>query len=337
MRKVTFGSVCSGIEAPSVSWRPLGWQASWFSEIDKAPAAVLAHHYPETDNLGDLVGIAPLIRAGVVPAPDVLVGGTPCQAFAIAGLRNSLDDERGQLSLSYVDLANAIDEQRDIPAIIVWENVPGVLSTKDNAFGCFLGALAGEGQALIAPGGKWTYAGCVYGPQRAIAWRVLDAQYFGVAQRRRRVFVIASARKDFDPAAVLFESESLCRVFTPTRKIRENGPGRAGDGVDLRNRAITGRVTQTIQAGTHGVDPGSTPHVFALNGNARLRVRRITPTECERLQGFPDAYTLVPYRGRLMADGPRYKMLGNSMAVPCMAWLGRRIDAAIRRAHNALL
>lgn len=335
MSPVTFGSVCSGIEAASVAWHPLGWQTAWLAEIERAPAAVLSHHYPATWNLGDMTAVAPLVRAGVLPAPDVLVGGTPCQAFSVAGLGNSLDDMRGQLSLSYVDLANAIDEKRETPAVIVWENVPGALRTKDNAFGCFLAALAGEGRELVPPGGKWTYSGCVYGPQRTVAWRVLDAQYFGVAQRRRRLFVIASARKDFDPAAVLFESEGLRRVSAPARQIRQESPGRPGDGVDLRNRAITGDLAQTIQAGTHGVDPGSTPHVLAVTASLAIQVRRITPIECERLQGFPDHYTAVPYRGKVMADGPRYKALGNSMAVPCMAWLGRRIDEAIRRAHNA--
>lgn len=217
-----YGSVCSGIEAASKAWEPLGWKPAWFSEIEQFPSAVLAHHWPEVTNLGDMTKIADAVRAGEVEAPDVLVGGTPCQAFSIAGLREGLSDDRGQLTLSYVELANAIDAKRrergEPEAIIVWENVPGVLSSKDNAFGCFLAGLAGESSELQPAGGKWTHAGCVSGPERVIAWRVLDAQFFGVAQRRRRVFVVASARKGFDPAAVLFELDSVRRDSAPRRE-----------------------------------------------------------------------------------------------------------------------
>jgi DNA (cytosine-5)-methyltransferase 1 len=213
-----FLSVCSGIEAASVAWGPLGWEAMGFAEIEPFPSAVLAHHYPAVPNHGDMTQLADQIRAGLIDAPDILCGGTPCQAFSVAGLRKSLDDARGNLSLVFCELANAIDESRADPAIIFWENVPGVLSTKDNAFGCFLAGLAGEDDPLVPPGGKWTNAGCVLGPQRAVAWRVLDAQYFGVAQRRRRVFVVASARTDFDPAAVLFEWDGVRRDTAPSRE-----------------------------------------------------------------------------------------------------------------------
>jgi len=186
----------------------MGWRAAWLAEIEPFPSAVLAHHYPDVPNLGDMTTIADKVLSGDVAAPDVLVGGTPCQAFSIAGLRQSLDDSRGQLSLEFVRLANAIDSARSAagkqPAIIVWENVPGVLNTKDNAFGCFLAGLAGESSALQPAGGKWTNAGCVFGPQRAVAWRVLDAQFHGVPQRRRSGFVFASARDAFDPAEILF-------------------------------------------------------------------------------------------------------------------------------------
>jgi DNA (cytosine-5)-methyltransferase 1 len=208
-----FGSVCSGIEAASVAWHPLGWQAAWLAEIEPFPAAVLAHHYPDTPNLGDMTKIGAKVLTGDVEAPDVLVGGTPCQAFSVAGLREGLSDGRGQLTIKFMELANAIDFIRrrrgEEPAIIVWENVPGVLSDKTGAFGCFLAGLAGESVELQPPGGKWSNAGCVFGPQRTIAWRVVDAQFFGVAQRRRRVFVVASARAGFDPAAVLFEFDGV--------------------------------------------------------------------------------------------------------------------------------
>lgn len=164
-------------------------QPAWFSEIEPFPSAVLAHHWPDIPNLGDMRQLPSLIRSGLIAAPDVLVGGTPCQAFSVAGLRGGLTDERGQLTMTYVDTLNAIDEQRTDPAVCVWENVPGVLSSRDNAFGCFLAALVGEGVPLEPAGNRWTHAGCVLGPKRTAAWRVLDAQYFGVAQRRKRVLL----------------------------------------------------------------------------------------------------------------------------------------------------
>ncbi|WP_133308733.1 DNA cytosine methyltransferase, partial [Salmonella enterica] len=222
MTALTYGSVCSGIEAASVAWEGLGWRPAWFAEIEPFPSAVLAHHWPEVVNLGDMTKIAAGIRAGLIEAPDALVGGTPCQAFSIAGLRVGLEDARGQLTLAFVDLVNAIDEKRreqgKSPVIVVWENVPGVLSSNDNAFGYFLAGLAGESCALESPGRKWTNAGYVLGPERAVAWRVLDAQFFGVAQRRRRVFVVASARADIDPAKILFESEGVRRNIAPRRE-----------------------------------------------------------------------------------------------------------------------
>ncbi len=178
-----YGSVCSGIEALSLAWKPLGLQPAWFAEIEPFPSAVLSYHYPGVPNLGDMTLIAGQVRAGTVPAPDILVGGTPCQSFSVAGDRLGLSDPRGALSLAYVELANAIDKARQqnhcSPATLVWENVPGVLSDRSNAFGHFLGALAGESRALEPPGEKWTHAGCVSGPRRRIAWRVLDAQLCG--------------------------------------------------------------------------------------------------------------------------------------------------------------
>lgn len=237
--QLTYGSVCSGIEAASIAWEPLGLKPAWFSEIEAFPSAVLKHHWPHVSNLGDMTKIAAAVRAGTVPAPDIGVGGTPCQAFSVAGARAGLSDPRGQLTISYVELADAIDDTRTAagkqPAIFVWENVPGVLSSKDNAFGAFLGLLAGEDCELQPPGGKWKNAGCVLGPKRTIAWRVVDAQYFGVAQRRRRVFVVASARTDFDPRKVFFESEGVRRDTAPSRSagsavaaLTANGVGTCG-------------------------------------------------------------------------------------------------------------
>lgn len=367
-----YGSVCSGIEAASKAWQPLGWKPAWFSEIEPFPSAVLAHHWPEVTNLGDMTKIADAVRAGDIEAPDVLVGGTPCQAFSIAGLREGLSDDRGQLTLSYVELANAIDAKRrergEPEAIIVWENVPGVLSSKDNAFGCFLAGLAGESSELQPAGGKWTHAGCVSGPERFIAWRVLDAQFFGVAQRRRRVFVVASARTDFNPARVLFEFEGVRRDFAPCRETKESITEGAGyrvtngshwDGEDYPHPTLNqsnniGGIGQSNQelfsqrlAGIVGAyrmvafgeyaddETASTckardyKDATDLAVTYPLAVRRLTPIEFERLQGFPDDHTLVGYRGKPVANGHRYKAIGNSMAVPVMRWIGDRIAAAL--------
>lgn len=442
-----YGSVCSGIEAASKAWEPLGWKPAWFSEIEPFPSAILAHHWPEITNLGDMTQIADAVRTGNVEAPDVLVGGTPCQAFSIAGLREGLSDDRGQLTLSYVELANAIDAKRrergEPEAIIVWENVPGVLSSKDNAFGCFLAGLAGESSELQPAGGKWTHAGCVSGPERVIAWRVLDAQFFGVAQRRRRVFVVASARKGFDPAEVLFELDSVRRDSAPRRETQKAvaaltargvgtcgaddnqaqaghliafGGGNTAGHIDVatactahgirldfdtetfavhgtqdpdtncelahtlgRNNGqenaciafsykdsgadATSELSPTIRAGNHDKSHANSgqPPAIALQTDVtpkasvelaftlklpspsgggqpaatmtpNMEVRRLTPIECERLQGFPDNHTLISWRGKDAAecpDGPRYKAIGNSMAVPVMRWIGERIASAL--------
>jgi len=441
---ITYGSVCSGIESASVAWEPLGMRPSWFSEIEPFPSAVLAHHWPNVPNLGDMTNLAAAIRAGMIEAPDVLVGGTPCQAFSVAGLRGGLSDGRGQLTLTYVDILNAIDEQRpDNEAVCVWENVPGVLSSKDNAFGCFLAALVGEDLPLEPTGKKWPNAGCVYGPQRTAAWRILDAQYFGVAQRRRRVFVVASARKGFNPATVLFESEGVRRDSAPCREagkavaaLTANGVGTcdADDNQAQAGHLVTAvlsvgdpelmgtlcaqdnekwgcnqwvnegkAIVQAFQskasasqsmnpapisptldaskadgiaisltqygsemAGTLTASNGSPCHDRGQNMVASFKpgqgskaggigyaeelaptltatdsgtqrspglldegvVRRLTPVECERLQGFPDNHTLIPWKNKpaeSCPDGPRYKAAGNSKAVPVVQWIGVRL------------
>ena len=544
----TYLSVCSGIEAATVAWHDLGWQPVGFAEIEPFPSAVLAHHYPDVPNHGDMMALPARILSQEIGAPDILCGGTPCQAFSVAGLRQSLSDDRGNLSLTFCEIANAIDTIRarrgESAGIVFWENVPGVLNTSDNAFGCFLGALAGEDGALEPPRGRWKNAGCVFGPQRAVAWRVLDAQYFGVAQRRRRVFVIASARDGFNPAEVLFEFDGVRRDLAPSREAGEkvapcvtngppfsrtgnervecdaivpvgnvqggdvttlssreykglscgrdgmtsaavihtapialqdvsgrdkaqNGKGWSDEGtsytldaaatqgvaqpipLDLRNAtrdpekhdAINRQGVGVGDAGdpaytvttacVHGVaqpmifqqntrdevrymggdsqiagalmaEPGmkqqnyvAQPVSYAIQGNMigrsdtagpqgagineeicftqnatdvhgvaqpihivngnstpetatemafplraddgsgnrqalqhDMAVRRLTVTECERLQGFPDGYTNIPWRkkdAQDCPDGPRYKALGNSWAVPVVKWLGSRI------------
>jgi DNA (cytosine-5)-methyltransferase 1 len=576
---VKYLSICSGIEAATVAWHPLKWTPLAFSEIEAFPRAVLEHHYPGVPLHGDFTKLRD--EPWIVDA-DILVGGTPCQAFSVAGLRKSLGDDRGNLSLEFINLADSIDAAREAqgrdPGIVVWENVPGVLSVKDNAFGCFLAGLAGEDDPIVPAGKKWTNAGVVLGPKRAVAWRILDAQYFGVAQRRRRVFVVASARDGFDPATVLLEFEGVRRDTPPRREAgqvastipsRSTAGGGLGtdfdcDGGVIRAVAMedpvpplmarssrggaqtlspghqtdghmvavasTGDISHCLNAGgmgrqdyetetlvthalrgegfdgsedgtgrgtplvpvafsakDHGADATedlsptlrAMPHheshangggqmavaipfdttqitspanyskpkegdpchplaagahppaivysimpqnsgkdykarevevaqpimaggpvggnqggdyilqtqayafqpriarngrgdmgdvVNALNAQsgetgkgdaapcvavadtlgvgsnqtsgfesevvaASMAVRRLTPVECERLQGFPDAYTLIPWKKKpadQCPDGPRYKALGNSMAVPCMRWIGRRIAEALR-------
>lgn len=343
-----YGSICSGIEAATVAWEPLGWKAAWFSEIEAFPSAVLAERWPEVVNLGDMTKIAAAVRAGDVQAPDVMVGGTPCQAFSIAGLRNGLADARGQLTLSYVELANAIDDKRiehgEEEAIFVWENVPGVLTSHDNAFGCFLAGLAGESCELKPSGGKWTHSGCVYGPKRTIAWIVKDAQYFGVAQRRKRVFVVASARKGFDPGQVLFESEGVRRDTPPSREPQTSvaaltargvgtcgaddnqaqaghllafGGGNTGGNIDVaacltaKGQRIDFEVETFAVHGTQDPDTNlELAHNLGRNHGQEnaisngVLVRRLMPVECERLQGFPDNHTLISWRGKEATECP---------------------------------
>ena len=330
-----YGSVCSGIEAATVAWHGLGWTPAWFSEIEPFPCAVLKHHYPTVPNHGDMS------KFEVWPDEpiDLLVGGTPCQSFSVAGLRKGLDDPRGNLMLTFGAIA-----QRFRPEWLVWENVPGVLSSNGGRdFGTFLGMLAELG----------------YG----FAYRVLDAQYFGVAQRRRRVFVVANARSWQRAAAVLFERHSLQGHPAPQRKTR----GKIADDVERSvdggwwdggqvaatltkqnaggnqrmpdkqnfNAVVTGAITARFGGNAMGapeVDAGLYIPVATASSGVAMQVRRLTPVECERLQGFPDGYTNIPWRKKPEApDGPRYKALGNSMAVPVMQWIGERIAAATRQ------
>jgi DNA (cytosine-5)-methyltransferase 1 len=337
-------SVCSGIEAATVAWHPLGWEAAAYSEIEPFPSAVLAHHYPNVPNVGDMTKF----KEWNLESIDLLVGGTPCQSFSVAGLRKGLEDPRGNLALIYCGI---LDKFR--PKWFVWENVPGVLSSNDGRdFGSFLGAVAELG----------------YG----FAYRVLDAQYFGVAQRRRRVFVVGYLG-DWRPAAeVLFEPESLCRDTAPSRKQGEEVAGTiaARFGISRNNHEEcvvsydmkqhhNPQPSDTVQLTTKNCTfiRGDTPLVqsYALQGAGStsktangsgwneelsftlnstdvhgvaqpMAVRRLTPVECERLQGFPDNYTNIPWRkAQESPDGPRYKSIGNSMAVPVMAWIGKRI------------
>jgi DNA (cytosine-5)-methyltransferase 1 len=379
---VNYLSVCSGIEAATVAWHPLGWSPVGFAEIEAFPSAVLAHHYPAVPNLGDMTRFKEWPDATV----DLLVGGTPCQSFSVAGLRAGIADPRGNLALVYLGIAD-----RYRPEWLVWENVPGVLSSGGGAdFGSIIGGMVGLG----------------YCP----AWRVLDAQFVrvdgfarAVPQRRRRVFVVAHLGDWRRSAAVLFEPESLRgdppprreagKGVVPTISARPTGGGGLGTDFDLDGGLITSHdpaVTLTARerkgalpeadlstvvahalpakysAGDDGTGRGlpiipalafdlrgreggsqfERPHDVAAmrvgsGGSSRSyvapswAVRRLTPTECERLQGFPDGYTAIPWRNKRAADGPRYKALGNSMAVNVMRWLGRRIDMVGELARGA--
>lgn len=385
-----YGSICSGVEAATVAWHPLGWRPAFFSEIEKFPRAVLSHHYPHVPLHGDFT----TIEAGQYDPIDLLVGGTPCQDFSVAGLRAGMAGDRGNLTLQFLTLA-----QRLRPKWLVWENVPGVLSSNEGRdFGAFLGGLGELGYG-------WAY-------------RTLDAQHFGVPQRRRRVFVVGYLGDWRRAAAVLFERHGLSGNPPPRREAGEGVAGTiaASTGGCDENDAADGRLiakcltshpsrsdgeTETFIAHTlrgggfdasedgsgrgtplvpvafhenqrgeisisetagslkvGGGKPGQGYPAVAFNmhksGNdgsslgisedrvdclrafekspfavlpaSHMAVRRLTPRECERLQGFPDDYTLVSYRGKPAADGPRYKALGNSMAVPVMRWIGERIQ-----------
>ena len=341
-------SVCSGIEAASVAWHHLGWKPAAFSEIEPFPSAVLAHHYPAVPNLGDMTTIPERILSREVEAPDLLVGGTPCQAFSVAGLRRGLADARGNLSLIYCEIANAIDAVRLAdgrePAIIVYENVPGLLSSKDNAFGCLLAGLVGESEALQAPRGKWKDAGVVVGPERLAVWRILDAQFFGLAQRRRRIFLTSVALRHPRAWAIadsLLPLENCLSRNPPSRAEARQGVARgvarcfAGSSespvaqpVAFHHNAQASQLP-TASRDTSISDALTTSQQAAVAQPVAtaMQVRRLTPTECERLQGFPDGYTNIPWRGKPESpDGPRYKALGNSMAVPVMRWIGKRIQ-----------
>jgi DNA (cytosine-5)-methyltransferase 1 len=394
-----FLSVCSGIEAASVAWHDLGFECVGVSEIDKFPSEVLKYHYPSVPNLGDMTQYK---EWNDDLAPDLLVGGTPCQSFSVAGLRKGMDDPRGNLALTYVGIAAKYK-----PQWFIWENVPGVLSSNGGKdFSSFLSAMADIG----------------YG----IAYRVLDAQFFGVPQRRRRVFVVGYLG-DYRPAvSVLFEPTSVFGHTPKGRKARKGTTASAetslrdddklafrksrraqtntdnetwvDDGLsntlnnfdlgDIRttHAVVTkessvyenhpqdsrvkemGNISHTVAAnwgmgggnvpfvresidnssfylyerlygGRTKENPITSPTIEAKSGTGgnnvpiisgcnTMRVRRLTPIECERLQGFPDGWTQIPYGKKSKEqcpDGHRYKALGNSMAVPVMKWIGRRI------------
>jgi DNA (cytosine-5)-methyltransferase 1 len=421
-----YGSVCSGVEAASLAWEPLGWQPQWFSEIEAFPSAVLQHHWPDVENIGDMT--SEHFRSNATPV-DLLVGGTPCQSFSVAGLRGGLDDERGNLALEFCRIVDQLT-----PRWVVWENVPGVLSSNGGRdFGSIVGAMAEIGYN--------------------VAWRILDAQFFRTPQRRRRIFLVGHLGADERGAtAVLLESHSLQGHSPPSREKGQDlapavtsgpeisGPIGSNSGgfrtTDLDNSGAFVPVMHQLSgplaardykvADTDGITPnsakmvpiwragdqanaetyedmagtlncnkgqqggilfnGSMPmselagtvtarkgrnggasnddvtanHLICVNaretpvsmsdkdlslgaqdrGHAvatQMQVRRLTPRECERLQGMPDDHTRIPWRGKPAEecpDTPRYKAIGNSMAVPVMRWIGERIQMVDELLNN---
>lgn len=325
----TFGSVCSGIEAASFVLEPLGVKPLWLSEIDDFPSKFLSSKYPDSPNVGDMNNIPDLLKDNIIEAPDLLCGGTPCQAFSLAGWQNGLDDHRGQLTLKYIDILNTIDEiraaQGKSQAHFLWENVEGVLTDKTNAFGCFLAGLAGLEKPLTAS--KWSNAGIVHGKTRNIAWRVLDAKYFGLPQQRRRIYVIGGGT-DFYPENILFDKGGI--ISDPYKMTKD-------DCLSLFETRvkpdIPNELTRTINGHKIEIFRTYTDCLYAAygtkwNGNAAAfngslfvaqngRLRRLTPIECERLMGFPDNYTLL--KNATLTN--RFRASGNSWAVNVIKWI----------------
>lgn len=425
-------TICSGMGAPETAMPHWDW--SFGSEIEKAPRAVLKHRYRMEDARfshdgpklwGDFttIRVRHLLRLGIA-LPSFMVAGKPCQAFSVAGGRMSLDDARGNLTMEFLRLAHSFRRAGSLDGFL-WENVPGILSMPDNAFGCFLAGIVGADAPLVSPlkRGRWSVSGMVDGPLGKAAWTVKDAQFFGMAQRRERVFVVASFVDWLDPAAVLFERAGLHGNPAPSRETGEGvahdiSPSLTGSGRGVErggesrgqepviavqafgggNRSgpiekaacLTAKgqrinfevetfVTHTLrgegfdasedatgrEGGSQFEGPHETANIRAAPGGSsrsyvadQWAVRRLMPTECERLQGFPDGFSAIPYKRRkiaadeaeqsalggasvwrdgdqwftdCMADGPRYKMIGNSQAVPCIRWILERVE---RRANQ---
>lgn len=350
----TFGSLCSGIEAASYVLKPLGIRPLWLSEIAEFQSRFLKEKYPESPNLGDMNNIPQLIDDGVAEAPDLVCGGTPCQAFSLAGWRNGINDDRGQLTLKYIDIVDAIDRKRLNNGfgrtVFFWENVEGALTDKTNAFGCFLAGLVGLEEPLVSPLGtpkrtvskdgiesivypKWPNAGIVYGADRNIAWRVLDAKYFGLPQQRRRIYLLGGG-KDFHPEEVLFEKGELLKdpfkVETVSRLPSLFDEPEELSRVDFQlTKMIAGHKVESFRSYS---DCLYAAYGTKWNGNAAAfngslffaqdgRLRRLNPLECERLMGFPDNYTLLDK----CRDTQRYQAAGNSWAVPVIRWIAKRL------------
>lgn len=347
---ITFGSVCSGIEAAQLAFKPFGFKQLWSSEIAEFPSKVLQHHYPNIPNLGNMVDLPNLILNEKIEAPDLFCGGTPCQAFSLAGWKNGLADKRGQLTMTFIEIANAIDKIRHKkdkkPSVILWENVEGVLNDKTNAFGNFIAGLAGFEEEIKVS--KWSKSGYLEGPNRNVAWRVIDAKYFGLPQQRKRLYVLAGG-KEFRPDQVLFEFDNKDIVRQLKIEKRENNINQ----IDLFSKV---EENDNITSAKKFLKEGIKFEIFReytdclysaygtkWNGNAAAyngslyiaqndRIRRFTPLECERLMGIPDNYTLV--NGN--SDTNRFQAVGNSWAVPVVHWIGKQINLSLNNKENAV-
>lgn len=418
-----FLSLFSGIEAAGTAWKVLGWELAAVAEIESFQNKVTEFRHNTPRNLGDVAKITDDDIASLGQL-DLVVGGSPCQDLSAAGRRAGLVGERSNLFYEQVRIfhaARALCGAR----WLLWENVPGAFTThRGRDFAAVVGALAGA--ELGVPRDGWKNTGVALGPQGLVEWCVLDAQWFGVPQRRRRVYALLDTGNWADRGPILFDAESLCGNHPSRGQAREAAAGSPTDGAGEAGGEVVGPLTSRFTPNGHGAaglneqdvksghlisgavsskwvkgtggpagdecynlvafsckdsggdtqdemaptlrsmnfdashanaggqlavaydpipfdttqvtsalnysrpapgDPchplASTAHAPAIAGAV---VRRLTPRECERLQGFPDDYTLVPIGKRMSADGPRYRALGNSMAVPVMGWIGRRIE-----------
>lgn len=311
------GSICSGIEAASVAWEPLGLMFDWFSEIADFPSRVLEKKYPNTPNLGDMNEIPDKIQKKEITAPDMICGGTPCQAFSLAGWQNGLNDDRGNLTLKFVDIIEANDKVRlengKDRTVLFWENVEGVLKDKTNAFGCLISSLAGFSDVI--EGKKWPNAGIVHGPKRNVAWRVLDAKFFGLPQQRKRLYVMAGG-KDFYPENILFEKHEHTLEEYPSAPLVFEKDGHKFEVF----REYTDCLYSAYGTKWNGNAAAYNGSLFVVQDD---RIRRLSALETERLMGFPDKYTDL--KGARKTN--RYQATGNSWAVPVVEWIGKRLLA----------
>jgi len=322
-------SLFSGIEAASQAWQPLGWQPVAFAEIEPFPCAVLAHHYPDVPNLGSVTEITDE-QIAALGQIDMVVGGSPCQQLSLAGKRAGLAGAQSKLFHEQIRIFHAARYFCGA-RWLVWENVPGAFSSHGGAdFAVVVGTMAGC-HHLVPPDG-WGQEGVALGEYGLLEWAVLDAQWFGLAQRRKRVFAVLDTGNWQGRPPVLLERDSLRGDCPTCRKTQQGNPATDFAGAAEHSRFVPD-TSMCLNAGAMGRRDFES-ETFIVHGSQdpdTQMVRRLTPKECERLQGFPDDYTCIAWRGKpaeSCPDSPRYRALGNSMAVPVMRWLGQRIDAA---------